>query len=104
MSPFVLIDKASAVATVTGTVGLEALIRGKPVLAFGAAQYRGAKGVFVADSITGVHKVLRQVDAGGLVPTDEELTDYLCHVERSSFPRDRRINGSLAAMRWALTC
>ena len=36
---FSLIDKAIAVATITGTVGSQSLIRGTSVLAFGAASY-----------------------------------------------------------------
>ncbi len=43
---FRLIDGADAVATITGTVGVQALIRGTPVLAFGPARYRGMDGVF----------------------------------------------------------
>lgn len=43
---FKLIDNATAVATSTGTIGWEALIRGKPVLAFGYPLYRWCHGVF----------------------------------------------------------
>ncbi len=43
---FQLIDSAIAVATITGTVGVQSLIRGKPVLAFGQASYSNAPGVF----------------------------------------------------------
>lgn len=43
---FDLTDRAEAVATVTGTAGLEALIRRKPVLLFGNGWYRPCEGVF----------------------------------------------------------
>jgi len=43
---FDLIDKAKAVATITGTVGWEALARGVPVLVFGEAWYRECEGSF----------------------------------------------------------
>src|SRR5690606_13711336 len=36
---FDLIDRSRGVITITGTVGMEAIIRGKPVLAYGDAQY-----------------------------------------------------------------
>jgi len=39
MDPFVLIDKALAVFTVTGTIGWEAMVRGKPVVSFGPSWY-----------------------------------------------------------------
>jgi hypothetical protein len=42
---FSLIDRAQAVATVTGTVGLESLCRGKKVIIFGSASYASFSGV-----------------------------------------------------------
>ena len=42
---FELIDNSLAVATITGTVGLEALCRGRKVIVFGDANYNGFSGV-----------------------------------------------------------
>ena len=42
---FDLVDNSLAVATITGSVGLEALCRGKPVIIFGEANYKGFAGV-----------------------------------------------------------
>jgi hypothetical protein len=42
---FTLIDNARAVATITGTVAIEALARGKPVICFGEAYYKHFAGV-----------------------------------------------------------
>lgn len=42
---FKLIDNARAVATITGTVAIEALARGKPVICFGEAYYKHFAGV-----------------------------------------------------------
>lgn len=47
---FDLIDNALAVATITGTVGLEALCRGKKVFIFGDATYREFSGVTRVDA------------------------------------------------------
>jgi hypothetical protein len=64
-SPFSFIDGAKAVATVTGTSGWEAVMRGVPVLAFGRAWYLGCEGVFPAARLDerarrlGVHQVQR---------------------------------------------
>jgi hypothetical protein len=43
---FSILDKSNAVATITGTVGWEAVVRGKPVLIFGDAWYQYAPNVF----------------------------------------------------------
>ena len=42
---FELVDNSVAVATITGSVGLEALCRGKKVIIFGEANYKGFAGV-----------------------------------------------------------
>lgn len=43
---FDLIDYSQGIATITGTVGVQALIRKKPVLTFGLASYRKLNNVF----------------------------------------------------------
>ncbi len=48
---FHLIDNSRCIATITGTVGVQALIRGKPVLAFGRPSYKSAYGAFVINDI-----------------------------------------------------
>ncbi len=53
---FELIDKSQFVATITGTVGWEAICRGKNVLTFGNCWYRNLPGVF------GFHEGLRFED------------------------------------------
>jgi capsular polysaccharide biosynthesis protein len=47
---FELVDNALAVATITGSVGLEALCRGKRVLIFGEASYKHFSGVTRLDT------------------------------------------------------
>ena len=46
VSSFDLTDKSLAVASVTGTTGWEAVVRGTPTLVFGYPWYRGCEGVF----------------------------------------------------------
>jgi hypothetical protein len=58
---FVLIDHAQAVATVTGTTGWEAVIRGKPALIFGHAWYKGCEGVFEASTETSCRQALARI-------------------------------------------
>lgn len=43
---FDLIDCSQAVATITGTSGWEALVRGKPAFVFGEAWYQGCQGAY----------------------------------------------------------
>jgi hypothetical protein len=85
LAPYALIDRAVAVATVTGTVGIEALIRGKPVIVFGAAQYRGQQGVYSVGSMEEVRNVLAQVVSGAKVLGEAELEAFLHRVDRMSF-------------------
>ena len=87
-SPFDLIDKAAAVATITGTVGVEAIIRGKPVIVFGSAQYRGHKGVFRVCSSDEARSVMAQIDSGVEVMSDAEVEAFLLQVDRMAFHTD----------------
>jgi hypothetical protein len=63
-SSFDLIDKAQAAATITGTVGWEAIIRGKPVLVFGNIWYLGCEGVFYTPTLTSCQAALAQIENG----------------------------------------
>lgn len=64
MSSFDLIDNSKAVATVTGTVGLEAVIRGKPVFVFGHAWYRGCEGVFYTPTLESCKELISKIQNG----------------------------------------
>ena len=86
VAPYPLIDRCAAIATVTGTVGVEAILRGKPVLVFGAAQYRGQPGVYSVDSAEAISAALASIEAGALVMRGEALDAYLGEVDRLSFP------------------
>jgi hypothetical protein len=85
VAPYPLIDRCVAIATVTGTVGVEAMLRGKPVLVFGAAQYRGQSGVYSVDSAETISAALASIEAGAPVLKGEALDAYLGEVDRLSF-------------------
>lgn len=85
LSSYELIDRAVAVATVTGTVGIEALVRGKPVLVFGAAQYRGQDGVYAVDSIEAVRAALKKISTGAPVLDAVALESFLNQVDGMSY-------------------
>lgn len=85
LTPFKLIDQSVAVATCTGTVGIEAIIRGKPVLVFGVAQYRGLKSVFSVKSINDVRSSLNVIFNDFETPSETDLMNYLKWVDKNSF-------------------
>lgn len=61
---FELIDNSQVVATVTGTVGWEALIRKKPVLVFGYAWYRFCEGAFCIANSNDVKNAINLIEEG----------------------------------------
>lgn len=62
VNSFTLIDHCKCVATITGTVGGEALLRGKPVLVFGNATYRNHKYAFPIQNCDDVRNALEVID------------------------------------------
>ncbi len=63
-SPFALMNHAKAVATVTGTVGWEALVRRKPVLTFGYPWYMGCEGVFYTPDEESCRSAFERIESG----------------------------------------
>jgi hypothetical protein len=61
---FDLIDSARASATVSGTVGWESVVRGKPTLLFGHSWYRDCKGVFLAHTVEDCENAIREIKNG----------------------------------------
>lgn len=64
MDPFMLLDKAKAVATITGTSAWEAVIRGVPAMVFGYAWYRGCEGVYTIDNGEDVQAAVNAIENG----------------------------------------
>jgi len=84
-SSFELIDHAKAVATVTGTVGLESVIRSVPVLSFGHAWYALCEGVFDLKNSDDVRVALHKIEEGYVV-NRENVESFLYAIEKVSFP------------------
>ena len=68
---FELIDKAKASATVSGTVGWESVVRGKPALLFGHAWYRDCKGIFTIHTVENCKKAIQEIKNGYQVNISE---------------------------------
>jgi hypothetical protein len=60
---FTLVDNSAAVATVGGTVGIEAVCRKKPVLLFGNAWYQSCPGINRVSNLSEVREVLDNLTA-----------------------------------------
>ena len=63
-SSFDLMDRAKAVATVTGTAGWEAVVRGVPTIVFGNAWYKDCEGVFDGRDGDACASALKAIEAG----------------------------------------
>jgi capsular polysaccharide biosynthesis protein len=87
VSPFDLIDGARAVATVTGTTGIEAVMRGKPVLVFGHAWYAGCEGAFYTPDSATCREVLARI-ADGYTVDRRRVRLFLRAVQDSCFRAD----------------
>ena len=61
---FELIDSAKASATVSGTVGWESVVRGKPTLLFGYSWYRDCEGVFVTHTVEDCKEAIEKIRLG----------------------------------------
>jgi hypothetical protein len=68
---FDLIDRAQATATVSGTVGWESAVRGKPTLLFGHSWYEDCKGIFVTHTVEGCKKAIQKIENGYRANMDE---------------------------------
>jgi len=80
VNSFDLIDKSMAVVTLTGTVGVESVIRHKPVIVFGTAWYEHLTGVFKIRSMEDLRNALVEIENGVLIEDDsinKSLTDIL---------------------------
>ena len=82
--PFDLIDECESVATLTGTVGIQSLCRGKPVIAFGSAPYLGCPGVFFVKGIEQIRAALKKIQAGKSELTTQKFYQYISWVESVS--------------------
>jgi hypothetical protein len=63
-NPFALIDNAQAVATVSGTAGWEALVRGKPAIHFGYPWWQECEGAFQVTSSTSCAEAIQAIVDG----------------------------------------
>jgi len=78
-----LVENAAAVATVTGTVGIEALFREKPVLMFGHRYIQYASGVFAIRTKEDCQRALDRIFKGGEKPARSDVRLFLKAIEET---------------------
>jgi hypothetical protein len=76
-----LIDKCTAVVTITGTAGFEAIFRGKPVLLFGPQFYSEFPGVFRIRQFDDCKRAVNQIVNGDVQISSRDLRIALKSVE-----------------------
>ncbi len=81
---FALMSTAQAVALNTGTAGLEAVLRGKPVLVFGYAWYRDCPGIFRVSDTQSCKTAFEKIRNGFKISRDA-LINFFAAVDRASF-------------------
>jgi hypothetical protein len=89
---FEVIDRSTAVATLTGSVGFQAILRSRPVLAFGLPAYKDHPACLSVSSLGELRSALQVIQAGELTRhfTDAALEEYLAWIEQNSICADPR--------------
>lgn len=86
VSTFTLIEHSLAVATCTGTVGWEALFKGKPVMVFGEVCYAVAPGAFRIRNLEDCQNAIESILQGQFEWSLEKLKYFLTALEDCSCP------------------
>lgn len=82
-SAFDLINNSQAVATVTGTAGWEAVLRGKPTLMFGYRWYMYCDGVFRITDVDSCREAIEKIK-NGYKPDKQKVLNYLVSLDKNS--------------------
>jgi hypothetical protein len=83
LDQFFLIDRAKCVATITGTAGWEASIRGRAVIIFGDAWYQFAPNVYRVSSDQDFSTILPKINKVGIFD-ESELVHFMKNLTKNS--------------------
>jgi hypothetical protein len=75
ISSFSLINMSQAVASVSGTVAWETVVRGKPALSFGSAWYMGCNSIFWIKTLQDAKEAIKKI-VNGYTPDQEDIEHY----------------------------
>jgi len=82
INTYSLIDQSECVATITGSSGLEALLRKKPVLMFGNRFYEAFSGVFTVSSVGEATKALNDIVNNKINIKDSDIYKFLYALDK----------------------
>jgi hypothetical protein len=90
LDTFEIIDRCEVVATLTGSVGFQAILRNRPVIAFGLPAYKDHPASLFVRTGSELSRALHVVRNGDLSDSfsDEKLEKYLLWVEQNSVCAD----------------
>ena len=80
ISTYKLIRQSQAVATITGTAGLEAVLRGQPALIFGYPWFQHGEGIFMIDGEDTARQAIERIK-NGYKPDQQKVINYLKAVD-----------------------
>ena len=83
ITPPRLIERCQAVATITGTAGLEAIFKGKPALIFGYAPYKECTEIFKVSDVESCREAIEKI-SNGYKPDMQRILNYLGALDRVS--------------------
>ncbi|RYD56666.1 MAG: hypothetical protein EOP56_11490 [Sphingobacteriales bacterium] len=81
---FDIIDRSQGIATITGSVGIQALVRGKSVLTFGVAPFRDAFGAFEIYNTRDIKNAIEKIIETPSETIRKKTAEYLHTLDQSS--------------------
>lgn len=78
-----LVLKSKAVSTLSGTIGIEAAVNNKPVLAFGNTWYLGCKSIFHIKNLNQCKLAIKKIN-NNFLPDQTEIKKYLYAIANTS--------------------
>lgn len=82
LGSFALIDNSEAVVTITGTIGIESIARGKPVLCFGRTWYEGCQGVFRIRDADDLLSAWSEISGDGFAVAESEVDGFMHSISK----------------------
>ncbi len=81
---FPLVDNCKAIATTTGSIGFEAVLRNKPVLTFGYPWFQYCEGIFESGDYTELQKQIKKIE-NGYIPDQHKVNLFIETIQENSY-------------------
>lgn len=83
-----IIKNSSAITTITGSVGWEALIHGIPVITFGNVFYNNCAKIFHCTDVSDLRTTIKKAIDSKKSKDDKELTNFITKIYALTYPGD----------------